>query len=435
MSAMEPANSPRPLTPGWDRRDPWTLRFVDPELEHDYRLAMARPGRHRLRIAHLLGIPVWLSVGVLGPLLLAMPPTRFYAAAGFMACWQVFVLYLTLREMTLRQVWGHALFTTTISALSIAFVFGTGDTFITVGAAALMTNAAFGIALVRPAAWVAALQSLMTVILFGAVLVLFGLNGIGIFQAFLIASLLSAASLGARYLEGAERTEYVQGQLVAALHKRVDRLFRQYLSPEVAQAMVDDPARANLGGEVTDVTVLFADLQGFTPFSERTPAHEVVAMLNTAFGAAVPAVFAEGGTVVQFMGDALMAVFNAPIRQEDHALRACRAGLALQHAMGDNATAGTPRFRVGINSGPALVGNVGSQELHNFLAIGDTTNVAARLQTFAPPGSVVLGQRTYDLVRDSVDANPLGIPELKGKSLPTAAFELIGVHGTSVVAD
>jgi adenylate cyclase len=135
---------------------------------------------------------------------------------------------------------------------------------------------------------------------------------------------------------------------------------------------------------------------------------------------------------VQFMGDALMAVFNAPIRQADHALRACRAALALQQAMGaDGAkTDGTPRFRVGINSGPALVGNVGSAEMHNFLAIGDTTNVAARLQSFAPPGSVVLGQATYDLVREAVEVRSLGTPDLKGKSQPTEVYELIGLRAT-----
>jgi class 3 adenylate cyclase len=436
MPVPEPASATRavPLSPGWDQRDPWTLRFVDPDLEHDYQLNVARAARHRLRIAHLLGAPVWVTLGFIGPPMLSMPATPFLVAAGLNAGWELFVAYLTLHEMSLGRVWAHAFSTTTISALSIVFAFGTGDTFVGPGAAALMTNAAFGIALVRPAAWVAALTSLMTVLVFGTVMVTFDLGLVGVFQAFLITSLLSAASLGARYLEGAERTEYAQGQLVAALHRRVDRLFRQYLSPDVAQALVDEPMLANLGGEVTDVTVLFADLQGFTPFSERTPAHEVVAMLNTAFGAAVPAVFAEGGTVVQFMGDALMAVFNAPIRQGDHALRACRAGLALQRAMGQNAPAGSPRFRVGINSGPALVGNVGSQEIHNYLAIGDTTNVAARLQSFAPAGTVVLGQRTYDLVRQDVEVRALGVPELKGKSLPTEAFELVEVHAPDVVA-
>ncbi|MFL5673453.1 MAG: adenylate/guanylate cyclase domain-containing protein, partial [Chloroflexota bacterium] len=239
----------------------------------------------------------------------------------------------------------------------------------------------------------------------------------------------TGVTIGARYLEAAERTSFAQGHLVADLHERIDRLFRQYLSPDVAQALVDDPSRADLGGEVVDVTVLFADLQGFTAFSERTAAPEVVAMLNAVFGAAVPAVFAEGGTVVQFMGDALMAVFNAPLRQPDHAMRACRAGLALQRSMdGIDGAADAPRFRVGINSGPALVGNVGSAELHNFLAIGDTTNVAARLQSFAEAGTVVLGETTFAIVGDEVDVRLLGTPELKGKSHATHVYQLIGIR-------
>ena len=170
------------------------------------------------------------------------------------------------------------------------------------------------------------------------------------------------------------------------------------------------------------------DLRGYTPFSEQAAPDDVVAMLNEAFGAAVPAVFAEGGTVVQFVGDALMAIFNAPLRQPDHALRACRAGLALQRAAATGSdTEGRPRFRVGINTGPALVGNIGSAELRNFSALGDTTNTAARLQTYAPEGSVVIGERTYELVRDAADVRALGPVDLKGKSRPTMVYELLGI--------
>jgi len=153
-------------------------------------------------------------------------------------------------------------------------------------------------------------------------------------------------------------------------------------------------------------------------------------MLNEYFGAAVPAVFAEGGTIVQFMGDALMAIFNAPMRQPDHALRACRAALALQHSLADAPPQpDRPRFRVGINSGPALVGNVGSAELRNFSALGDTTNVAARLQTYAEEGSVVIGERTLELVGDAAEVRSLGTADLKGKAKPTPVFQLIGLRG------
>jgi class 3 adenylate cyclase len=432
MAAREEAVRLPGLPRDWDRRSRWTLRFADTALERSYTVAMAAPASSRLRVACILGAAIWVTLGGVGPLLLGVPEAPIYATSIVNASWDLAVAALiTVRAMTLSTVWTFAFVTATLGALSMPLAFGTGETFVLVGAAALMTNGVFGIALVRLAAWLAAGLTVMTFVVFATVSTAFGIDGIDVYQAGLMIGLLSAATLGARYLEGAERSAFAQANLIAILHRRVDRLFRQYLSPEVAQAMVDDPTRADLGGEVTDVTVLFADLAGFTGFSERTPAPEVVAMLNTAFGAAVPAVFAEGGTVVQFMGDALMAVFNAPIRQPDHALRACRAGLKLQRLMaGVDLAPDCPRFRVGINSGPALVGNIGSADLHNFLAIGDTTNVAARVQSFAAPGTIALAQPTYDLVRDDVDVRSLGVPDLKGKTIATEVYELLGLRAS-----
>ena len=177
------------------------------------------------------------------------------------------------------------------------------------------------------------------------------------------------------------------------------------------------------------MTVLFADLRGYTAFAEGRAPAQVVAMLNAAFGVVVPIVFAQGGTVVQFMGDALMAIFNAPHPQPDHALRAAHAALAMQRAVREVPGASThPQFRVGLNSGPALVGNIGGADMRNYSAIGDTTNLAARLQTYAPEGSVVMGVGTYDLIREQAVVRPLGSPELKGKSQPVEVYELLGLR-------
>ncbi|HEV3011984.1 MAG TPA: adenylate/guanylate cyclase domain-containing protein, partial [Actinomycetota bacterium] len=177
----------------------------------------------------------------------------------------------------------------------------------------------------------------------------------------------------------------------ARLYRQLDGLFRQYMSPDVATALLADPTQAALGGDIAEVTVLFADLRGFTPFSEKTSPDRVVAMLNRYFGQAVPLLLADGGTVVQFVGDAVMALFNAPARQPDHALRAARAALGLQAAIEQLAEREPdwPRFRVGVNTGPALIGNIGSDEFRNFTAIGDTVNLAARLeQEVAEAGQV-----------------------------------------------
>jgi adenylate cyclase len=220
-------------------------------------------------------------------------------------------------------------------------------------------------------------------------------------------------------------------EALAAERREVRKLglFRRYLSPEVASALLADPVQANLGGSTREVTVLFADLRGFTTFSERTDPEAVVALLNTYFGAVVPVILGAGGTVVQFIGDALMAIFNAPVLQPDHPLRAARAALAFQAAVDRIATdhAEWPRFRVGIATGPALVGNLGTDEVRSFSAIGDTVNLAARLQTWADVGHVVVSAATAERLASVATMRPVGALELKGKTEAVEAYELLSL--------
>ena len=213
------------------------------------------------------------------------------------------------------------------------------------------------------------------------------------------------------------------------LYDQLDGLFRSYLSPEVAASLLADPGRAALGGTIHEVTILMADLQAFTPFSERSSPTEVIEMLNTYWSATVPVILAEGGTITQFIGDAVMALFGAPAAQPDHARRAARAALALQSAAADVLAAHPewPRFRVGLNTGPAIVGNVGSEDLRNFSAIGDTTNVAARLEGAAPAGCVLIGARTYELLGAAAQVRAVAPLELKGKAEPVDAYVLEAV--------
>jgi class 3 adenylate cyclase len=212
----------------------------------------------------------------------------------------------------------------------------------------------------------------------------------------------------------------------ARLYRQIDGLFRQYMSSNVATVLISNPDQAALGGATIEVTVLFADLRDYTAFSESASPQEVVRMLNAYYGIAAPIVLAEGGTIDKFVGDAMMAVFNAPVPQPDHALRAARAALALQKAVSDFAEDHPewPRFRVGINTGPALVGNIGSDEIRNFTAIGDVVNTAARLEASAAPGEVIIGAETYNRIRDTAIVEPLEPIEAKGKSEPVAAYRL-----------
>jgi class 3 adenylate cyclase len=240
-----------------------------------------------------------------------------------------------------------------------------------------------------------------------------------------------AASLTSRFqlTEGQAEVLAQAGQALAVERREVRRLglFRHYLSPEVATALLADPEQAALGGGTVDATILFADLRGFTTFSERSEA--VVGLLNAYFGAAVPIVLAEGGTVVQFVGDAIMAIFNAPVRQADHALRAARAALGMQAAVGAIAAEhpGWPLFRVGIASGRVVVGNVGSDEVRSFTAVGDTVNLAARLETAAEVGTVVVSPTTAAGLGHGAQLRPLGPLALKGKREPVAALELVSL--------
>jgi class 3 adenylate cyclase len=206
----------------------------------------------------------------------------------------------------------------------------------------------------------------------------------------------------------------------ARLYHHLDGLFRSYMSPAVATALLADPDQAGLGGAITEVTVLMADLRGFTAFAEATSPDQVVTMLNTYYGVVVPVILEAGGTVTQFLGDAVMAIWGAPVRQHDHALRAARAGLAL-HTVVEEAAAGHadwPRFRVGINTGPALVGNIGAAQVRHFTAIGDTVNIAARLQSLAQPGQVVLGPSTSATLGPAARVSEPGQVKVKGKREP-----------------
>jgi class 3 adenylate cyclase len=216
----------------------------------------------------------------------------------------------------------------------------------------------------------------------------------------------------------------------ARLYHQLDGLFRAYMSPDVATALLADPEQAALGGAVVEVTALFADLRGFTSFSERSTPEGIVVMLNSYFEHATAAILDEGGTVVQFVGDALMALFNAPARQHDHPVRAARAALAMQAAVEATAASspGWPRFRVGINTGPALVGNIGSTALRSFNAMGDAVNVAARLESVAQPGQVVIGESTRVRLPAGAAVESLGELAVKGRRSAVVAYRLFGLH-------
>ncbi len=209
-------------------------------------------------------------------------------------------------------------------------------------------------------------------------------------------------------------------------------LFHLYVPTRVAQLLIEEPNHAMLGGARREITILFADLHGFTSLSEESKSEDVLDLLNFYLTLAADAVFAEEGTLDKFMGDAAMAIFNAPLAQPDHILRAARAALAIQQRA---ATHPRPphipalEFRIGIHTGEAVVGNIGSTELLNYTAVGDPVNLAKRLQESAEPNQILLSRAAYERIQSQVQARPLGAIVVRGRHQPVEAYELLRVSG------
>ena len=180
-----------------------------------------------------------------------------------------------------------------------------------------------------------------------------------------------------------------------------------------------------------EVTVLFADLVAFSTYSESRPSAEVQELVNTYFAAVVPAVHAEGGHVDRYIGDAVMVTWNATADQPDHARRAALAALRFQAAAAEVARAHPdwPVFRVGINTGTATVGLIGGGEARGYSVLGDTVNVAARIEGLAPQGGIAMTGTTLHAVPDAT-VRPLGTTTVKGRTAPVDVWLLQSVGDT-----
>ena len=225
--------------------------------------------------------------------------------------------------------------------------------------------------------------------------------------------------------EGASSDEIALVAEAAGEVKRLDSLFRPYLPSHVASTLRKEPSVGRLGGVEREVSVVFADLAGFTTFSETRSPSEVIAMLNRYWADIVPLIDASGGVVEQFAGDGVMASFNTTGEMADHAHRAAATALAIVGA-GRRLAAehpGWPLFRAGVNTGTAVVGTVGSTERRSFAVIGDTTNTAARLAV-GEPGQVVVAQSTWSALGAGRDGIPLGPTRVKGRRRPVEAWVL-----------
>jgi class 3 adenylate cyclase/tetratricopeptide (TPR) repeat protein len=190
-------------------------------------------------------------------------------------------------------------------------------------------------------------------------------------------------------------------------------------------------SRSSMEGERKLVTVLFADVANFTSLSEKLDPEEVHQIMDGCFKILMDEIHRFEGTINQFTGDGVMALFGAPVAHEDHAQRACHAALSIQKAMGEYGGRVARdygmdfKMRIGLNSGQVIVGAIGDDLRMDYTAIGDTTNLASRMEGLSPPGGVVASRNTHKLAKDYFEFRPLGKVEVKGKEKPQEAFELL----------
>ena len=176
------------------------------------------------------------------------------------------------------------------------------------------------------------------------------------------------------------------------------------------------------------MSVLFADLVGFTTRAEHLSPHEVARLLNSCLSSMSEAVFEQNGTLDKFIGDALLAVFGAPLDQPDYHLRAVRAALGIRRRLNDlNRERGEDPLavRIAVNSGLAMAGDIGSPKRREYTVLGDVVNTTSRMQSeIAAAGQIVIGRATFDRVRDQISARPLGDLRVRGRSAHVEVFEV-----------
>jgi class 3 adenylate cyclase len=240
------------------------------------------------------------------------------------------------------------------------------------------------------------------------------------------------------------------GQLTRAFNQMLEGLrqrdfirsaFGRYVSPEVAQALLESPEGLRFGGEKRIVTVLMSDLRGYTRFAERGEPTMVMEVLNGFLGRMTDIIIEHGGTINEFIGDAIFAVFGAPVEHLDHAERAAACALAMQHAMADinrnHATTGQPQFEMGIglNTGEAVVGNIGSEQRAKYAVVGSAVNVAARVEGATVGGQVFITEATHGQIAQLAEVAEPILLDAKGLSEPLKLYELRSLRGRFAQSD
>lgn len=242
---------------------------------------------------------------------------------------------------------------------------------------------------------------------------------------------------------GFSLTSAVRYAIEGRKRRELRNVFQRYVSPQVVDEVAQNPTSVSLGGEEVEGTVFFSDIKGFTTIAEQLSPREVVQRLNEYFGVTTDVILKHRAMVDKYIGDAIMAVFGAPVNYSDHAAQACLAALEVKRALNEfyehevEDSPRTFRSRIGIHTGRIVVGNVGTQERVDYTAIGDAVNVAARLeQANKQYGTCILiSQATYEQAHDAVAVREIDLLRLTGKEAPTRVYEVLAPKATLTEKD
>jgi adenylate cyclase len=242
-------------------------------------------------------------------------------------------------------------------------------------------------------------------------------------------SLLSALTdYAAIAIENARNLEELEARR-AAENAHIRDTFERFVPPKVVNEALNAPESLHLGGKRREISVLFADIRGYSTWSENTSPEAVIETLNHYLSLAAEIILAWDGTLDKFMGDGMMAVFNAPQDQPDHVHRAADAALALLKAADEVQLQHGHRlnYSIGVHVGEALVGYIGTERAMNYTAVGDTVNLAKRLQEYAAPGQILVEESVIKRLGTLAQARPLGEIKVKGRKRAALAYELSGL--------
>jgi adenylate cyclase len=218
--------------------------------------------------------------------------------------------------------------------------------------------------------------------------------------------------------------------------KMIKGMFSHYVSGTLVNELVQNPDKLKLGGEKRKLTILFSDIAGFTSISERMGAEELVEFINEYLTEMTKIVINNSGTLDKYIGDAIMAFWGAPLPMEDHALKACKTAVQMQKKLAvlreewDLSEDQQIKIRIGLNTGEVVVGNIGGQNRFDYTVMGDTVNLASRLEGANKQYGTLnmISEYTYNVVKNDVVARELDNIRVKGKEKPTRVYELIGLQ-------